>query len=260
MAEEFTFAEVIMQMILKGIDFITAKAQEYDFDPTNPSAFIPIIVSLISVYFTVVSLWRTARMVIWLIFTIVKWTIMIWCLGSLFGLYLSGGKVFGWAPVVQTAISHSLQYLGWDRTAVDVGHDGLRVNGVPLTPEDLHGEGWNRFKKRSKRKPGSIFSPFDSTKKRSNKDKARSVPPDAASIAQRIIGNALDFDPAEVWQSVEAIRGEVQETFNSIRESMEVPEGAEVIDDRSWWAAWWDDDGTGESEKNRKRAKKPRQA
>jgi len=227
---------------------------------------IPAIVSLISLYFTLLSLYRTTRFTLRFIYLFSKWAILFWVVASSIGFAMSGGKVFGLAPVLEVAIARGLERFGWDNVPdVAVDRDGIRVNGIKAElPLDYHqyGNTWQKFKsktnKKTKHKSRSIFDRFDAStsdilgftsskskeQKRGSSSKSerrrtsQSGAGGSASIAQRVLGNALDLDVGELWQSVEAIQEEVKQTFGAVVEALGNPSEDE-INARDGQEPWW---------------------
>lgn len=231
----------------------------YELDTTTIAS---TLVSLIAIYFTIITIYRTTTYAIKTLFWLAKWALIFWVVAGTVGFFMAGGqRGFTVQPVVEALFALSLRMLGWGSLPdVRATPDGLTVNGIPLElPEDYHqyGAAWNKFKSRSasKKKSGnsrSIFDAFDSKKsasssssssKKKGKDKAQSNKSDtpAAAIARGILGDKFDYDAAaEAMQSVEAIQKGVADSFEALRKAVLGGQPESPPPERNTgWASWW---------------------
>ncbi|KAG8987977.1 hypothetical protein FRB95_012533 [Tulasnella sp. JGI-2019a] len=243
--------ENILQTFQTGANIIAHLASQagYEIDATT---IISTVVSIIALYFALLSLYRTIRYAIRTAIFIIKWILIIVIIAGSVGFVMSGGRAFTLLPVVNALFAYGLKMLGWGSLPqVEVGPAGLRVNGVKMElPEDFHqyGNAWKKFKRSSKR-TNKVRSAFDSTNpKKSNQDPIT----DAAAIAQRLlVGNLGGM--ADAWQSVEVIQKGVADSFDALRSSLglneDVPEAVVEEDTasrkESIWADlrnWWENE------------------
>ncbi|KAG8943044.1 hypothetical protein FRC04_003255 [Tulasnella sp. 424] len=219
----------------------TAYKLGYDLDT---STLASTLVSLIAIYFTVVTIYRTTTYAIRTVFWLAKWAMILYVVGGMVGWFLSGGKGFTFKPVFELAFAYALQLFGWGGLPdVQVQPGGaVRVNGVTLElPPDYHqyGDAWKRFKsksqKKSKSSSRSVFDRFDDSK--ASKKKGRTSTGNvsgAAAVAQGILGE----DGAAIVQSVEAIQKGVSDSFEAVKKAwLGGAENNDVRGERggSWW-------------------------
>ncbi|KAG9018079.1 hypothetical protein FRB90_012375 [Tulasnella sp. 427] len=208
----------------------------YDIDTTTLAS---TLVSLIAIYFTIVTIYRTTTYAIRTLFWLAKWLMILYIVGGTVGWFLSGGKGFTFKPVFELLFSYALQLLGWKGlpdVQVQPG-GGVLVNGVMLDlPPDYHqyGKAWNKFKSKSQKKSSrSIFDRFTNDAQNSKKKGRSSRAPasGAAGIAQGILGD----DAAAIVQNVEAIQKGVSDSFEAVKKAWLGGAQNDVPEERGWW-------------------------
>ncbi|KIO23049.1 hypothetical protein M407DRAFT_113871 [Tulasnella calospora MUT 4182] len=212
----------------------------YDIDT---STLASSILSLIAIYFTIITIYRTATYAIRTVFWLAKWALILYVVGGAVGWFLSGGKGFTFKPVLELAFAYALNLLGWGGlpdVQVQPG-GGVRVNGVTLElPPDYHqyGDAWKRFKtksqKRSKASSRSVFDRFDDSKGSKKKGRSSGNVSGAAAVAQGILGD----DGAAIVQSVEAIQKGVSDSFEAVKKAWLGGAENDVRGERAGWWPW----------------------
>jgi len=234
------------QIVLNLIQYAALQVG-YELDTTTIAS---TIVSLIALYFTLVTIYRTATYAIRTAFWVAKWCLILYVIGGCAGFVMSGGqKGFTLVPVFELLFAYALKLVGWGGLPqVALQPDGIRVNGIPVElPNDYHqyGDAFRKFKSRSaKPKPRKgIFDRFNS-KKTKQPDNA------AAAFAQRILGDTFDFDAVDAMQSVEAIQKGVADSLEAVKKALsgETPEPEKT----GGWANWWPFQGESTNESGSK--------
>lgn len=238
--------DTLTQAARTAFNFIHFAAYKlgYDIDTTTLASSI---ISLIAIYFTIITLYRTAAYAIRTVFWLAKWAMILYVLGGTVGWFLSGGKGFTFQPVFELAFSYALKLLGWGGMPdVQVQPNGaVRVNGVTLElPPDYHqyGDAWKRFKtksqKGSKSSSRSAFDRFDGSKGSKKKGSSSGNVSGAAAIAQEFLGD----DGAAIVQSVEAIQKGVSDSFEAVKKAWLGGAENDVRGERAGWWPWSNDE------------------
>ncbi|KAG8858005.1 hypothetical protein FRB96_005496 [Tulasnella sp. 330] len=254
----------ILQTLQTGANIIAYLASQagYEIDTTT---ILSTVATVIALYFALLSLYRTITYAIRTAIFIIKWGVILVVIAGTAGFFMSGGQGgFTLLPVFNALFAQALKLLVWGAMPqVDLGPEGLRVNGVKMElPQEYHqyGEAWNKFKRSSKKATAGSgwtapFTDSATNKKSRSKSKAKkNLPTDAAAIAQRLLSGDLS-GVAGAWQSVEAIQKGVSESFDALKTTLGLKE-EEILEPvveeaegiwaglRSWWdrESWKDDE------------------